>query len=304
MANGHVKIHDVFNNHTGLNSNINCDAKATSDSDNMEDSVELRILRAYFNKRQPKKPSSAQHRPTLVTGGTDDNKLSPQTEIQEKTKKKKKKRKNLFPKLLSCIRPGKQEREEPYDTRPANGVEVRSLDPPIGTDEVEKNLLEEEEDDLKDVEVANRLTDIADEIPFLPPDIETDAAEDENVERIIGLLLRESGDRLDERELKGSGISLELFSDYNFFRRLMQTLLMRMGLRSPDPDSPGPKASPKTQIAVTCEVTTRLSALHTLPTNRLLGHGARYLQQYYSSWAQQQGGYEEAFHSDDEDDIE
>ncbi|KAL3048300.1 hypothetical protein OYC64_006975 [Pagothenia borchgrevinki] len=298
MANGHVKIHDVFNNHTGLNSNINCDAKATSDSDDMEDSVELRILRAYFNKRQPKKPSSAQHRPTLVTGGTDDNKLSPQTEIQEKKKKKKKKMKNLFPKLLSCIRPGKQEREEPCDRRPDDGGEVRSLDLPIGTDEVE------EEDDLKDVEVASRLTDIADEIPFLPPDVETDAAEDENVERIIGLLLRESGDRLDERELKGSGISLELFSDYNFFRRLMQTLLMKMGLRSPDPDSPGPKASPKTQIAVTCEVTTRLSALHSLPTNRLLGHGARYLQQYYSSWAQQQGGYEEAFHSDDEDDIE
>ncbi|KAJ4924562.1 hypothetical protein JOQ06_003517 [Pogonophryne albipinna] len=293
MANGHVKIHDVFNNHTGLNSSINCDAKATSDSGDMEDSVELRILRAYFNKRQPKRTSSAQHRQTLVTGGTDDNKLSPQTEIQEK--KKKKKKKNLFPKFLSCIRPGKREREEPYNTRPDDGVEFRSLDPPS---------VEEEEDDLKDVEVASRLTDIADEIPFLRPDIETDAAEDENVERIIGLLLRESGDRLDERELKGSGISLELFSDYNFFRKLMQTLLMRMGLRSPDPDSPGPKASPKTQIAVTCEATTRLSALHTLPTNRLLGHGARYLQQYYSSWAQQQGGYEEAFHTDDEEDIE
>ncbi|KAF3859365.1 hypothetical protein F7725_021764 [Dissostichus mawsoni] len=149
--------------------------------------------------------------------------------------------------------------------RPDDGVKGRSLDPPKGIYELE-NQVEEEEDDLKDVEVASRLTDIADEIPFLPPDVETDAAEDENVERIIGLLLRESGDRLNESELNGSGISLELFSDYNFFRRLMQTLLMRMGLRSPDPDSPGPKASPKTQIAVTCE--------------------------------------EEAFHSDDEEDIE
>ncbi|XP_033931129.1 apoptosis facilitator Bcl-2-like protein 14 [Pseudochaenichthys georgianus] len=304
MANGHVKIHDVFNNHTGLNSSINCDAKATSDSDDMEDSVELRILRAYFNKRQPKRTSPAQHRQTRVTGGTDDNKLSPQTETQEKKKKTKKMKMNLFPKLLSCIRSGKQEREEPYNTRPDDGVEVRSLDPPIGTAEVVTYLVEEEEDDLKDVEVASRLTDIADEIPFVPPYIETDAAEDENVERIIGLLLRESGDRLDERELKGSGIPIEPFSDYNFFRMLMQTLLMRMGLRSPDPDSPGPKASPKTQIAVICEATTRLSALHTLPTNRLLGHGARYLQQYYSSWAQQQGGYEEAFHTDDEEDIE
>ncbi|KAI4802912.1 hypothetical protein KUCAC02_006480 [Chaenocephalus aceratus] len=167
MANGHVKIHDVFNNHTGLNSSINCDAKATSESDDMEDSVELRILRAYFNKRQPKRTSPAQHIQTLVTAGTDDNKLSPQTETQEKKKKTKKKKKkmNLFPKLLSCIRSGKQEREEPYNTRPDDGVEVRSLDPC----EVVTYLVEEEEDDLKDVEVASRLTDIADEIPFVPP---------------------------------------------------------------------------------------------------------------------------------------
>lgn len=49
----------------------------------------------------------------------------------------------------------------------------------IGTAEVVTYLVEEEEDDLKDVEVASRLTDIADEIPFVPPYIETDAAEGE-----------------------------------------------------------------------------------------------------------------------------
>ncbi|XP_042372891.1 apoptosis facilitator Bcl-2-like protein 14 [Plectropomus leopardus] len=82
------------------------------------------------------------------------------------------------------------------------------------------------------------------------------------------------------------------------------TLLTRMGLRSQNPDSPGPKASPKTQIAVTCEVTSRLSAVRSLPGSQLLDHGARYLQHHYSAWAQQQGGYEEAFYSDDEDDIQ
>eukprot|EP00064_Thunnus_orientalis_P015622 superscaffoldBa00002932_g15677 len=113
----------------------------------------------------------------------------------------------------------------------------------------------------------------------------------DEVEKVIGLLLRESGDRLNERELKNASIAAELFRDYRFFDTLITTLLRRMGLWTPDPDAPGPQMSPKTQIAVTCEVTSRLSAVDTLPMNRLLGFGATYLQNHYSSWAEQQGGY-------------
>lgn len=39
------------------------------------------------------------------------------------------------------------------------------------------------------------------------------------------------------------------------------------------------------------QVTTRLSAVETLPTNRLLNHGAQYIQNNFSSWVQDQGGY-------------
>lgn len=39
------------------------------------------------------------------------------------------------------------------------------------------------------------------------------------------------------------------------------------------------------------QVTSRLAAANTLPMNRMLYHGARYLQDHYSSWAQQHGGY-------------
>lgn len=49
-------------------------------------------------------------------------------------------------------------------------------------------------------------------------------------------------------------LAQELFWNYSFFRTLMSALLGRMGLRSSNPESPGPHASPKTQIAVTCEV--------------------------------------------------
>ncbi|KAK5849044.1 hypothetical protein PBY51_008719 [Eleginops maclovinus] len=296
MANGHMEIHDIFENHTGLNSTINCDAKATSDSDDMEDTMEFRILRAYAKRRRPKTPSSTQQTPTLVTSGTDLKKHSPQTEMKDKKKRKKRNRLHIFPKLFSCISHRKsQGRLESPDMSPDLSV-CRSFEPSPTIFDNEPMEVEEE--------VASKLKDIADEIPFTLPEIETDSPEDNNVEKMIGLLLRESGDRLNERELKDSGITPELFLDYNFYKTLITALLLRMGLRSPNPDSPGPKASPKTQIAVTCEVTTRLSALDTLPGNRLMGHGARYMQQFYANWAQQQGGYETAFYSEDEDDIQ
>ncbi|KAG8005513.1 Apoptosis facilitator Bcl-2-like protein 14 [Nibea albiflora] len=169
--------------------------------------------------------------------------------------------------------------------------------------------------------IAGRLKTIAKEIPFTaqeipsaPSDIETDSPEVaydfhvlcsvdvDEVERLIGLLLREAGDKLNDEELENADISAALFGEYSFFKRLITTLLVRMGLMTTAPDALGPQASPKTQIAMTCEVTSRLSAVNTLPMNRMLDHGARFLQEYYSSWVKQQGGYEEAFHSDDDDD--
>ncbi|TDG96556.1 hypothetical protein EPR50_G00229820 [Perca flavescens] len=292
MANGHVEIHDPFSNHNS--------PKSTSDTDSMEDTVEYRLLMAYASRRRMENKVSTQDVPTSLRGGTDENGSSPQMPAvtEKEGKKRKKKRKKgwkLLPNLFSCIKPQTGAEEPPQETVNQHDVDDRCGDMVL-ISEVE------EEDELKDL--AGKLTNIADEIPFIPPDLETDSPTvDVNVEKTIGLLLRESGDRLNEKELKDAGIATELFWNYSFFKMLMTTLLTRMGLQSPNPDSPGPKASPKTQISVTCEVTSRLSALSTLPSNRLLDHGARYLQNYYSSWVQQQGGYEEAFYSDDEDDI-
>lgn len=110
----------------------------------------------------------------------------------------------------------------------------------------------------------------------------------DEVEKVIGLLLRESGDKLNEEVRnklldhvgKSSFVKVwhlsmpkkckmsfclrqinikklgELFSNYGFFERVINTLLTRMGLISPQPDALGPQSSPKTQIAVTCEVRT------------------------------------------------
>ncbi|XP_035852155.1 apoptosis facilitator Bcl-2-like protein 14 isoform X2 [Sander lucioperca] len=303
MANGHVEIHDPFSNPNSLHSSTRCGPKSTSDTDSMADTVEFRLLMAYAKRRRPEKESSTHDTPTSLSSGTDANGSSPQTPaMTKKEEKRKKKRKKGWKSIFSCIKPqtGAEEPSPMNANQPDVDDRCGDVDDRCG--DVFFIPQVEGEDELKDL--AGKLTNIADEIPFIPPEIETDSPTDVNVEKTIGLLLRESGDRLNEKELKDAAIATELFWDYSFFKLLMTTLLTRMGLRTPNPDSPGPKASPKSQIAVTCEVTSRLSALNTLPSNRLLDHGARYLQHYYSSWAQQQGGYEEAFYSDDEDDIQ
>ncbi|XP_037616285.1 apoptosis facilitator Bcl-2-like protein 14 isoform X2 [Sebastes umbrosus] len=296
MANGNVEIHDPFSNQNGHAGSKDCDHKSTSDTDSMENTVEYRLLMAYAKRKRTTEESPTPDTPALVNSGTDANESSsPQTpdktEKGETKKDRKRKRLKHLRSLFSCISSQKRD-EEPYQMNLKPNDDVRGL--------VFKGATEE--DELK--EAASRLAKLADEIQFLPPEVEADSPEDDNVERIIGLLLRESGDRLNERELKDAAFAKDLFWNYSFFKLLISTLLERMGLKSLSPDSPGPKAATETQIAVTCEVTTRLSAVDTLPSNRLLNHGARYLQHYYSPWAQQQGGYEEAFYSDDEDDSE
>ncbi|CAB1333748.1 unnamed protein product [Coregonus sp. 'balchen'] len=60
----------------------------------------------------------------------------------------------------------------------------------------------------------------------------------------------------------------------------------------------------KSQPSLLHQVTSRLSAVDSLPMSRVLGFGAKYLQDHFSSWARQQGGYEEAFVNDDEEEVD
>lgn len=294
MANGHVET---------SNSSIHND-KSSTDSDpasGKKDLPEFRLLMAYAQRRRGERATESRTQDGLVVGNgnTDTNVTAPsqplaetETETADKKKKKKKGWRRLL-RIFKCIKP--QTEEEPQQI----AGEEHDVDDRCGDFKEDEN----KEEKLLE-EVARRVAEIADEIPFTPPDVEEDGpTDDPNVERMIGLLLRDSGDRLNEEQLKDMDLAREIWN-YTFFKTLISALLGRMGLRSPYPDSPGPHASPKTQIAVTCEATTRLSAMDTLPMNRLLGYGARYLSEHFSSWAQQQGGYEAAFKSDDEDDVQ
>ncbi|KAK7891834.1 hypothetical protein WMY93_023797 [Mugilogobius chulae] len=294
MANGHVEIHDPFQGQHGVTDSTES-KEYTSSSESAEDMVEFRILMAYAQRRRPKDSSQSfeQDNSNTPNSKNGSGSLSIQSEniTVQKKKKKKKKAWKRFSKVFICLKPQTKD-------------EIPSPDPILCDDEEEPEIpaftcSEVQEDDLGNV--AAQLAEISAEIPFVHPDIESDSGseDDVEVEKVIGLLLRDAGDRLNESNPIDINI-VNLLGNYNFFEIVINTLLKRMGLNTTD-ESPGPKVSPKTQIAVTCEATTRLSVLDTMPVNRLLSHGARFLKSHFSSWAEQQGGYENAFNSEDEE---
>ncbi|XP_055793992.1 apoptosis facilitator Bcl-2-like protein 14 [Salvelinus fontinalis] len=269
------------------NSNVNGSAKAglPGDMDGMEDSVEFRLMMVYAQRRRPREVLCP------LPQGTDTQPGGTQTlEVHADTLKKKKKKKGMrmrLQSLLSCIRPHRD------STAVASGPPRTPSPPPTGTQRSSFRSFGNVRDELE--KVADRLTQIADGVSFSSGDLETDGEEDA-IERLVGLLLRGAGDKLNEEVLKDASLSSEFFG-YSLYERTISTFLSRLGLTS-DPSTPG---SPRAQIALTCEVTSRLSAVDSLPMSRVLGFGAKYLQDHFSSWAIQQGGYEEAFVNDDEE---
>lgn len=117
MANRHVEIHDPISNDSNFKNSTDCDPKSTSDTSDMEDTVEFRILMAYVQRRRPKKP--ARNSPVVPDGITDANGTAPsqtpaKTEQKATNKKKKKGWKRVLH-ILKCVKPQTEE-EEPHPT--------------------------------------------------------------------------------------------------------------------------------------------------------------------------------------------
>ncbi|XP_077450640.1 uncharacterized protein LOC144069261 [Stigmatopora argus] len=298
MANGGIEIHDPFahRDHLGATPRVEDDLRKTQ---------EFRLMVAYAKRRQREKsgrhmvregpcpsPSPTGGGRHIVEQGPCPSPAGGETETTVTESKRKKKWKRL-PRILMCIKPSKADKTPQTDL-----VQRVFLESAADSDKETEDVDVETDAD----HVAIKLTEIADDIPFVAPDVETDSP-DEEVEKLIGLLLREDADRFNEQV---TGLLKEALRstlwNYAFYEKLMKTMLMRMGLFNANPEGPGPQTSRKTQVAVACEVTSRLSAVDTLPSQRLLGYGATYLQNHFSSWAKQQGGYEAAFDDDDDDD--
>ncbi|XP_064199390.1 apoptosis facilitator Bcl-2-like protein 14 isoform X2 [Anguilla rostrata] len=150
------------------------------------------------------------------------------------------------------------------------------------------------------VAVTEKLTRIVDSVPLEFEDIETDGPDD--VVQTIVELLRESGDRLNE-EMKTNKSLAELFRKgftYSLFERVTGLFLQKV-----DPSHvPGSSVPEQAQVALAFEVTSRLTAVDCHPMNVVMGFGAKYLQENYSSWVKQHGGWENAFDAEDDEEVQ
>ncbi|KAG7454598.1 hypothetical protein MATL_G00261320 [Megalops atlanticus] len=187
----------------------------------------------------------------------------------EKKKKKTSKLKKLF---LGCIRPQKEDSETATDPDALGDGEALGI-------------------------LADRLSRIVESVDLGPGDIETDAPADD-IQAIVDLL-RESGDKLNEEFERNPALAQRFRKDftYGLFERITTLFLEKVPLS----DNRSTKSSQEGNIALACEVTRRLTAVDAHPMNMVMGFGARYLQEHFSTWVQQRGGWEKAMASGEED---
>ncbi|XP_043120094.1 apoptosis facilitator Bcl-2-like protein 14 isoform X2 [Puntigrus tetrazona] len=149
--------------------------------------------------------------------------------------------------------------------------------------------------------VAEKLSQIADSGLIFDEGLEPDSpvAREANSDVIVKLvdLLKKSGDELNEticsnQELLGY---LKKTFSYDLFKKLTQTFIT-----SSVPEFLQARKK-REQIALTFEVTSRLKALDLHPMNIVMGYGAQYLQENFTPWVKQHGGWEKAFDDDDEE---
>ncbi|KAM9276345.1 apoptosis facilitator Bcl-2-like protein 14 [Cariama cristata] len=136
----------------------------------------------------------------------------------------------------------------------------------------------------------------------------TDATEgeeydEEKIIQTIVSLLRQSGDKLEEK-IKKDRVLYQHFKDmlsYTFFKRITDLFLKDVSADSTS--KPGSQVQCR-KVAFTMEVATRLTAVDNHPMNLVLGFGLKYLREHFKPWIQDQGGWEKALTSLDEEEVE
>ncbi|XP_065715472.2 apoptosis facilitator Bcl-2-like protein 14 [Patagioenas fasciata] len=126
---------------------------------------------------------------------------------------------------------------------------------------------------------------------------------DEEMIKTIVSLLRKSGDELEEMIQKDRTFyqRFEEMLSYTFFKSITDLFL-----KCAVADSPSQTESQvqREKVAFTMEVATRLNAVDNHPMNLVLGFGSKYLREHFKPWIQEQGGWEKAFESLDEEEVE
>ncbi|KFQ84201.1 Apoptosis facilitator Bcl-2-like 14 [Phoenicopterus ruber ruber] len=126
--------------------------------------------------------------------------------------------------------------------------------------------------------------------------------EEKIIQRIVSLL-KQSGDRLEEK-IKKDKVFHQHFTDmlsYSFFERITDLFLEGV----PADSASEPRGQVQcTKVAFTMEVVTRLTAVDNHPMNLVLGFGLKYLREHFKPWIQDQGGWEKALTSLDQEEVE
>ncbi|XP_010289520.1 PREDICTED: apoptosis facilitator Bcl-2-like protein 14 [Phaethon lepturus] len=127
--------------------------------------------------------------------------------------------------------------------------------------------------------------------------------DEEKIIQTIVSLLRQSGDQL-EKKIKKDRVFYQCFKamlSYTFFKRVTDLLLEDVSADSTS--EPGGQVQ-CTKVAFTMEVATRLTAVDNHPMNLVLGFGLKYLREHFKPWIQDQGGWEKALSSLDQEEVE
>ncbi|NXH76579.1 B2L14 protein, partial [Hydrobates tethys] len=138
--------------------------------------------------------------------------------------------------------------------------------------------------------------------------VHTDGSEgeehdEEKIIQTIVSLLKESGDQLEEK-IKKDKVFYQHFKDmlsYTFFKRI--TDLFLEGVSADSTNEPEGQVQCM-KVAFTMEAATRLTAVDNHPMNLVLGFGLKYLREHFRPWIQDQGGWEKALTSLDQEEVE
>ncbi|XP_062490942.1 apoptosis facilitator Bcl-2-like protein 14 [Pezoporus occidentalis] len=146
-------------------------------------------------------------------------------------------------------------------------------------------------------------SDVSSKISDLTDGSESEERDEEQIIQTIVSLLKQSGDQLEEQVKKDSGLyqHFKNMLSYTFFERITDLFLEDVSADSTS--EPEGQVQCK-KVAYTMEVATRLTAVDNHPMNLVLGFGAKYLREHFRPWIQDQGGWEKALTSLDQEEVE
>ncbi|OCT58191.1 apoptosis facilitator Bcl-2-like protein 14 isoform X2 [Xenopus laevis] len=259
-----------------------------------ENGIEYKVLMAYAKRQLSDSryqrlvrngnaaPTEGAARQGATSNGTGSEGIQSKADKKEKGKKKK-----YWHRLMpSCIR-AEEEMGKKKENAPADAVTVDSETKHANA--IARRL----QKIMKSLSKTNEL-----EFRSFTRQTSVEADGDDNYEQLIreiALVLRSSGDQLNDQIKAEQKEKIGGVWDYGFFRRLADFYLHSSTL--------GETQEPETQsnkVALCIDATTRLTALESLPANKVMVYGARYLKEKYTHWIEEQGGWEKALGIEEE----